>query len=445
MIESLLRLADLYWDEQAFRPPLDLQHPKAIETLAGIHGQFSVAQVLPGGEVALARDKLGINKLFLAIHESGRVVVSNALADLASCGAPIEATYSVPAGHVLRVDTARERLTLDRYFTLRAADADRPSPVDDLARTIRRKLDSWFSRLATAFGDRHLCVCLSGGLDSSVIAALAARHFPRVTAYSYGYCEAGRPLGEDVASAAKVAQFLHIPFRIVPATAADLLDVVDEAVCYGQDWRDFNVHCAVVNAILARAIAQDMRGGPGDPRPLVLSGDLMNEFLEDYSPVSYDGRHYYRLPKLAPGALRIALIRGLDAGDREVGVFNRYGLDLLQPYGLLVDEYLRLPGTFLATDRCKQTLAQAIAGDLLPPFVFDRRKARAQIGTADEPIGILPVLARANRDAAWLKAAFCRRFLVDDDSFLDRFVRLGMYRFPTEFPKRCGAAHGYLA
>src|SRR2546422_1077515 len=38
----------------------------------------------------------------------------------------------------------------------------------------------------------------------------------------------------------------------------------------------------------------------------------------------------YRLPKLPPGALRAALVRGLDAGDREVGIFNHHGIDVLQ-------------------------------------------------------------------------------------------------------------------
>lgn len=432
MLHSLLRIGNFYWDGGSFRPPLDLGgEAAAAGTLPRLQGQFALAADLAGGEVVLARDKLGINKLFLAIRDSGQVVVSNYLADLLDYGVPLDAIYSIPAGHLLRIDPARERLYLRRYFGLRPADTA-SAPIAELARTIRARLEVWMARLAAAFGQRQVCLCLSGGLDSSLVAALAARHFPKVMAYTYDY--AGQ--GDDVRYAEKVAASLGIPFRRVPASAGDVLAVLEEAVRYGQDWRDFNVHCAIVNAILARAIADDTRPGNGGPRPLVLTGDLMNEFLADYTPVRYNGHEYYKLPRLEPGPLRSVLIRGLDAGDREIGIFNHHGIDVIQPYGLVVDEYLRLPSDFVANERCKQVLVREIAGDLLPSFLFDRQKVRAQIGTSAEPTGILPVLAEANRDAGWLRAAFCRMFKIEEEAFLERFVRLGVYRFPNRFPSR---------
>jgi asparagine synthetase B (glutamine-hydrolysing) len=438
MLDSLLRIGNFYWDGGSFRPPLDLaEEAAAAGTLPRLHGQFGLAADLPGGEVVLARDKLGINKLFLAIQESGRVLVSNYLADLVAHGVPIDAIHSIPAGHLLQVDVARERLSLRRYVAMRPGDGV-ATPIADLARTIRARLEVWMSRLAAAFGERPVAVCLSGGLDSSLIAALAAKHFSRVTAYTYGY--AGD--GDDVRYAERVAASLGIPLRLVPASAPQVLAVLEEALRYGQDWRDFNVHCAIVNALLARAMARDAGRGDDEPRPLVLTGDLMNEFLADYAPVRYKGREYYRLPRLDPGRLRRALIRGLDAGDREVGIFNHHGIDVIQPYGLVVDDYLRIPGAFLADERCKQVLVREIAGDLLPSFLFERRKVRAQIGTAGEPTGILPVLADAQRDARWLRAAFCRLFMIEEDRSLERLVRLGVYRFPSAFPSRTD--HGYL-
>jgi asparagine synthetase B (glutamine-hydrolysing) len=438
MLHSLLRIGNFYWDGGSFRPPLDLADEAAsAATLPRLHGQFGLAAVLPEGEVVLARDKLGINKLFLAIQDSGRVLVSNYLADLVAHGAPIDAIHSIPAGHLLQVDVARERVCLRRYVAMRPADAA-TTPIPDLARTIRARLEVWMSRLAAAFAERPIRVCLSGGLDSSLIAALARKHFSHVTAYTYDY--AGE--GEDVRYAERVAASLGIPLRLVPASAADVLAVLDEALCYGQDWRAFNVHCAIVNALLARAISGDAGRGDGEPRPLVLTGDLMNEFLADYAPVRYRGQEYYKLPRLPPGRLRAALIRGLDAGDREVGIFNHYGIDVIQPYGLVVDDYLRLPSAFVANERCKQVLVREIAGDLLPSFLFDRQKVRAQIGTTGEPTGILPVLADAQRDAGWLRGAFCRLFRIEEEAALERLVRLGVYRFPNRFPSR--SSHGYL-
>lgn len=130
----------------------------------------------------------------------------------------------------------------------------------------------------------------------------------------------------------------------------------------------------------------------------------------------------------------MALVRGLDAGDREVGVFNHHGIEVVQPYGLVSDQFLQLPASFFAREDSKQLLFQEIAGDLLPFFLFARRKVRAQIGNPVGPGGTLSALQRAGCDSRWLRQAFCRRFMVKEERSLDGFIRLGRYRFLSEFP-----------
>jgi len=315
--------------------------------------------------------------------------------------------------------------------------------VADIARDIRRELEEWFSRLAAQFGDRPVCVCLSGGLDSGLVAALARKYFTTLTAYTYSFTGPGIPLSEDAMYAERLARFLDIPFRLVPASADDLHDAVDAALCYGQDWRDFNVHCAIVNEIVARAIRRDADVA-GGPRPLVLTGDLANEFLADYEPVPYGGEEYYRLPRMEPSDLRRILIRGLDSGDREVGVFNRHGLDVLQPYGLIVDQYQRLPAAFIGGKQSKQALVREIAGDVLPWFVFDRPKVRAQVGDSTASTGILPLLIQCGHGADWMRRTFCRLFNIEGVALLDRFLRGGRYRSIRPFTTPRLVTNGYV-
>jgi hypothetical protein len=169
----------------------------------------------------------------------------------------------------------------------------------------------------------------------------------------------------------------------------------------------------------------------------------MNEYFADYASVSYGGREYYKLPKLDLGDLRFVLIRGLDAGDREIGIFNHHGLDAIQPYGFLLDQYLRLPDSFICGERSKQNLVREIAGNLLPPFIFSRSKVRAQIGNSDHLTGILPLLVNSGRDSGWIKKTFCHLFKITEKTTLNRFIQAGLYRFITEFPNGGTTNHGY--
>ncbi len=442
MFKSLLSVGNVCWSGDAYHTTSD---PIAVRACRGVplHGRF--AYVSPGsdGVVTLARDRLGLNKLFVAVEESGTVVAANYLIDLVRKGVPFEAIYSVPAGYVVRITPRQDRVEATRYGNAGDRSLAPAAGIDAIARDIRAELDLWLSRLADQFGDRPVAICLSGGLDSGLIAALARKYFRDLTAYTYSFTGPGCGLSEDAIYADRLARYLRIPFRLVPASADDLHAAVDAAVCYGQDWRDFNVHCAIVNEIVAGAIRQDAATS-GAPLPLVLTGDLANEFLADYEPVEYGGQEYYRLPRMQPYDLRRTLIRGLDSGDREVGIFNRHGLAVVQPYGFVVNQYQRLPQDFIGGKQSKQTLAGQIAGDLLPAFLFDRPKVRAQMGDSTAHTGILPQLIQRGHDAGWLRRTFCRLFNIESEAFLDRFIRGGRYRSVRPFSLSRLVINGYV-
>lgn len=443
MLTSLLTVRNWYWAEDRFCPPLDCPDIATVGEMVRLRGQFAaVMSEDRNGIVRLIRDPLGINKFFFAIERTGEVACANRMIDLIREGVPFEAIFSVPPGHMVELNVADRRLTLIRYFKVNIrAGGEHNGGLQEYGTLIRRELDTWFGRLARDFADRDVCICLSGGLDSGLIAAFAKKYFHGIRCYTYGFLSPNAVVSEDAESAGRLAAFLSAPLRFVPAGEVDILRVVDQALVSGQDWRDFNVHCAIVNELLAEAIEQDFRGSTS--RPLVLTGDLMNEFLSDYSPVTYEGREYYRLPKLEPNALRTALIEGLDAGDREVGVFARHGIDLVQPYGLLADRYFQVPTSLICGAGGKQRLVHAVAGDLLPSWIFERPKVRAQIGTAHEPVGILPVLVNAGCDGKWLTTTFCKLLGVEQDQTLHTFIRRGHYRYLAQFPSG-GVKDGYF-
>jgi asparagine synthetase B (glutamine-hydrolysing) len=443
MFESLLNIGSFCWSGYEYHTTCE-SIAMHVGVGARLQGRFACVSTGSDGDVTLARDRLGLNKLFMAVHESGRIVAANYLCDLVGHGVPFEAIHSVPAGYVVRIAPRNDFVEVSRYGDPRNRAGSAPASVGDVASSIRVELEVWFARLARQFSHRRICICLSGGLDSALIAALARKYFSDVVAYTYSFTGPGSEMSEDAMSAERLARSLQIPFRLVPAGEDDLHAAVDAALCYGQDWRDFNVHCAIVNEIVARAIRQDAEKAGGTP-PLVLTGDLANEFLADYEPVAYGGEEYYKLPRMKPFDLRRILIRGLDSGDREVGVFNHHGLEVVQLYGLIINQYHRLPPAFIGGKKSKQTLVRKIAGDLLPLFLFNRPKVRAQVGDSTAQTGILPLLIQRGHGADWLRRAFCRLLKIERPAFLDRFIRGGRYRSVHPFSDPRLVINGYVA
>ena len=75
-------------------------------------------------------------------------------------------------------------------------------------------------------------------------------------------------------------------------------------------------------------------------------------------------------------------MRGLDAGDREIGVFNAFGLRVCQPYSSVSDDYISIPGKYLEMPDSKMMLNS----HLLPVSLIDKvgkAKVRAQVGGKD--------------------------------------------------------------
>jgi asparagine synthetase B (glutamine-hydrolysing) len=369
------------------------------------------------------RDPLGINKLFWAREPDETLTFAARPRRLVEAGHPLDAISAVPRGCVIELDPnapeARERSLVPAAWGERSP----VTAIDGIGRRIRETLDQYLEALASRYPSNPAFVCLSGGLDSSGITVLVREHFADAVAVSFDLERAGRA-SDDRVTAARLARELGMPLLEATVSPDELLEPLDTVLVESIDWRDFNVHASLVNATLASAIAL----AAPDRQAIVFTGDLANEFLVDYQPERFRGATYYELPRLAPSALRASLVRGLDTSHREIGVFGAWGLPVVQPYGVAVDAYMSIPPDFLRLPDRKERLCRVIFGDLLPPYVASRPKARAQVGDAAVDGSVLAWCVDRGIEGNYLRNRFAELHQADDSTALDRFMRAGRYR-----------------
>jgi asparagine synthetase B (glutamine-hydrolysing) len=388
--------------------------------LRGAYASLRIAQ----RRAQLARDPLGLGKLFWAIHPDGTLLFSARPWRLVNAGCAFGDIRAVPPGSVIEIDLERDH---ERVHSLPAPQ--RSSPEDTLSRSIeataadiRSTLDLYYSALASAYPDRRVFVCLSGGLDSTGVAVLAREHFHDVVAVSFDLQRPDGSRSADRRMAERLTTDLGLPLLDVTVGGDEVLDGLDTVLREGIDWRDFNVHAGLVHLCLASGI---MAATP-TANALVLTGDFPNEYLIDYHPEELDGQMYYALPRLPPAALQTALVRGLESSHRESGPFQARNLPVVQVYAPVVDYYLAFPASFLADPQRKKRLCRLMFDDAIPDYVYSRPKTRAQIGDPNGDGGVLGLCLARGIDVDTLRRRFAELHRATDAE-LKRFILGGRY------------------
>jgi Asparagine synthase len=397
-------------------------------------GQYALA-LRRGKTVHLARDPVGCSKLFFGRNREGHLVVGNRVARVWQRGVPLATIASCPPGHVLEV--SHDRMTKLAGLELHDVRADAELRVADFRVQIRAMLNYAFAWLAREFEGCQFAVCLSGGLDSSIVASFAAAHLPGTAAVSFTYLDAddlgrhalGAPAAQlasasdDFRAAAQVASALRLPLLPVVRPSGAVAGAIGPSVRLGQDWRDFNVHCATVNLFLA----QDIRAAFPGRKIVVLTGDLMNEYVCDYGEERVGDAVYYKVPRVPADRQRRYFVRGLDAGDREIGVFWAYGLIPCQPFAVLTESYMRVPAAMLDEPDVKWTLnASLLAPEALPHV--SKTKTRAQVGGKE--MGTLGIYHRLGVGEAVLRRIWREQFPGEPAVACDELIELGRYKLP---------------
>ena len=425
----------------------NLNYNKIIEnTLIGKFlpaGQYSFIKTYKNN-LYLVRDPLGINKLFYSL-KSNKLICANNINDILTKSIKLDKIYSCPPGHMININ---KKIIYGK--DLSSINISNKFNISEHQINIKNKLKKYFHQLHSKHKKKDVVVCLSGGLDSTIILYFSKLYFKKVTATSFSYLSENEmfnllnqekinnynkkllTLSDDFRSASSIANYLKINFYPIFKSSKSVIYNLKNVLNLVQDWRDFNVHCAIVNLF----IAENLRTKFDPEKTIILTGDLLNEFVCDYREETVGKNKYYYQPKISIEQRRRFYVRGLDAGDREIGVFNAFGYKVFQPFSILAGNYMKIPQKYLKSINSKRELN----GSLLNKKILSltsKAKSRAQVGGKDG--GTLAEFDRLNINQKFLKDLWLRNLKTFDSktktSTIFDIIQFGKYKSDTKLKK----------
>ena len=325
-----------------------------------LDGMFAFA-IMKDDELFLGRDPLGIKPLYLGRRNGKMIFASEIKALLGLC----DNIEEFPPGHVYSTKKG-----FSRYYNLIAKEPDildfdiaKESLLNLLVKSVRKRL----------MADVPVGVFLSGGLDSSVIAAIANIYKKPLDTFSVGTSES-----RDRKFALQMAEHLGTRHHEYVFTIMEAIEALPEIIYHLESFDCALVRSAIPNYFLARLASQHVK--------VALSGEGADELFSGY--------HY--LKGLSREELEKELLEitsslhntNLQRCDR---MSMAHGLEVRVPFldVEMVDFAFRIPVQFKLArpGKIEKWILRKAAESLLPSEVAWRPKVKfAQGAGLDEQI-----------------------------------------------------------
>ncbi len=328
---------------------------EAADMLPRLDGMFALAVAGPGG-LLLARDPLGIKPLYYGTR-GGAFLASSELGAFPA----MDDLRALPAGHALVAGGEPWRFAYPFAPSAAVAGISREEAVAGvrwrLEEAVRKRM----------MGDVPVGVFLSGGLDSSVVAALMRPHADRLLSFTAGM--EGAP---DLEAARRVAADLGTEHHELIYTAQDVERALPEVVARLESFDAPLVRSAIPMWFIARLASKHVK--------VALTGEGADEAFAGYAYLaSFGGGEALR------GELDRITERLQDTNlQRADRMTMAHGLEARVPFldAALLRFVRRLPTGYLEPGvggREKRLLRDAALG-LLPSGILARPKQKFSEG-----------------------------------------------------------------
>jgi asparagine synthase (glutamine-hydrolysing) len=317
-------------------------------------GHFAQAQVRPGGFV-LKRGALGVRPLYYGRTGEGVFCFASEVKGLLVA---VHDIHELPNGHSFDGEQ------MNRYIEIAVQTPEAGTPKS-FAAGLRARLERAVQR---RIADGEVGAWLSGGLDSSVMAALARPHVNRLHTFA-----AGLPGAPDLEFARAVAEFIHADHHECVVGPQEIFATLPDAIYALESFDALLVRSTVMNYLVAQAASEFV--------PAVFSGEGGDELFAGYA----------YLKTLDPADLPAELVditnrlhnTALQRVDRCSSAFGTVAhVGFLDPD--VVEYALRIPADLKLRNGVEKWILREAMQGCLPDPVLNRPKAKFWEGAGVE-------------------------------------------------------------
>lgn len=262
--------------------PLYQQHgPELVRQLSGMYAfvLFDRGQDQNQSHWLAARDPIGIIPLYYGRDADGQLLFASEMKALTDVCTSVSV---FPPGHVWHQDHVAQGLPPQPWYQPVWRDYTQVTAHPGAAGTVRQALEQSVTR--HLMSDVPYGVLLSGGLDSSIIAALAMRHaakriednetseawWPRLHSFAIGLQDS-----PDLAAAELAAKHIGTVHHSFTYTVQEGIDAIDEVIYHLETYDVTTIRAATPMFLMARKIrAMGIK--------MVLSGEGADEIFGGY-------------------------------------------------------------------------------------------------------------------------------------------------------------------
>jgi asparagine synthase (glutamine-hydrolysing) len=327
-----------------------------------LDGMFAFA-IQHDKEIFLARDPIGIKPLYHGTSKGGNQF--RFASEIKALVGMVEDIKEFPLGHWYH-----SGLGWHKYFQLQETTRPFEGTEDDAMSAIKSTLrEAVYKRL---LADVPVGVSLSGGLDSSIVTALAREEVEHLHSFAVGV--AGSP---DLLAARQMSKYLDTVHHEYIYTVPDMIAALPNVLYYLESFDPALVRSAIPNYFLARLASEYVK--------VILTGEGADEIYAGYdylakyqSPIDLQKEMFH-----ITGALHNTNLQRADRMSMAFGLEARVPFLHVQSISLAMG----IPASWKLHDTRvpKALLRQAFCDDL-PVEIINRPKAKFSQGAGSSEL-----------------------------------------------------------